>query len=120
MIRALKYWSVADSCFGITSTASVLCVIEGTTYALCHAKYKTVDVEGTLAPKDLNWMRVTVTGAYHSRPTLASGEGPVRPSQSHSALGNAESLAIQRWLLSLLVLFFCFYILGCFLWTFVY
>ncbi|KAJ5178965.1 hypothetical protein N7492_002175 [Penicillium capsulatum] len=60
----------AQSLAALTSTdrlgrvASVICTIEGTTYAHCHAKYTTIDIKGTLAPQHLNWMPVTVTGAY--------------------------------------------------------
>ncbi|CAI7600285.1 unnamed protein product [Penicillium pancosmium] len=41
------------------STASLSCHITGTTYASCYATNK-ISVQATLAPKDLNWMAISV------------------------------------------------------------
>ncbi|KAJ6123315.1 hypothetical protein N7512_005780 [Penicillium capsulatum] len=48
------------------NTASVSCDVVGTTYAYCHAQEKTVSIQGTLAPNDLNWMNVPVTEYEHT------------------------------------------------------
>ncbi|KAJ5239469.1 hypothetical protein N7468_004088 [Penicillium chermesinum] len=50
-------------------TATVSCQVAGTTSASCRAAHGTVEVQGTLAPKDLNWMSVTITGSYTPTPT---------------------------------------------------
>lgn len=73
-------------------------MVEGKSYALCHAKYNTIDVQGTLAPKDLNWMHVTVTGSYlepsSSEPTL--GLHPTQqPLDSMASDGISVSILVQ-------------------------
>ncbi|KAJ5591825.1 uncharacterized protein N7459_002194 [Penicillium hispanicum] len=42
--------------------ATLACNVAGTTYASCKAHWGTKVTQNTLAPKDLNWMPVPVTG----------------------------------------------------------
>lgn len=56
------------------STATVSCQVAGTTSASCRAAHGTVEKQGTLAAKDLNWIPVTVTGSYAPPTPLAVPE----------------------------------------------
>lgn len=61
------------------STALVSCEIVGTSFAFCRAK-ETIYVQGTLAPKDLNWMDIPLTEASSpssSTPTAKPTEAPL-------------------------------------------
>lgn len=60
-----RYWK--EMIFDLVETDSasdayLSCELRGTTYASCHAS-KTISAEGTLAPRDLNWMRIPVIPA---------------------------------------------------------
>lgn len=89
---------LAENCHGLIScdrTASVSCDVEGSTYAFCHAKYGTINVQGTLAPKDLNWMQVPITTLYvsdgyataNTKPTAV----PVPTARQTSACSSAHA-----------------------------